>query len=103
MVFEKFNVEFTEQCIEEMTEIYNYISTNLKEDKVAKRLIKEVNKKVLALEYSPQLYIKIGSQHYLKRNYHRMVVKNYIILYTIDYENKKVFISHMIYRKRNYL
>ena len=37
MVFENLNVEFTEQCIEEMDEIYEYISTILKEDKATRR------------------------------------------------------------------
>ncbi len=27
-----FEVEFTDECIEEMTKIYEYISNNLKED-----------------------------------------------------------------------
>lgn len=53
---ESFEVEFTEECVEEMTEIYEYISNNL-----------------------------------------------YVILYTIDFEKRKVYISRMIYGRRNYL
>lgn len=100
---ERFEVEFTEQCIEEMDNIYNYISEKLKENAAAKRLIKEVNKRVLELSSSPELYMKIGKVDRLKREYHRMVVKNFVVLYTIDYENKKVFISRMIYGRQNYL
>lgn len=47
--------------------------------------------------------MKIGKKDKLKREYYRMVVKNYIILYTVDFDNKKVYISQMIYGKRNYL
>ena len=100
---EKFEVEFTEQYIEEMTEIYEYISRVLKENESAKKLMTEVNERILDLAESPELYIKIGKIDKLKRNYHRMVVKNYVILYTVDYEKKKVFISRMIYGRRNYL
>ena len=35
--------------------------------------------------------------------YRRIVIKNYVVLYTIDEENKIVYISHMYYKKRNYL
>ncbi len=47
--------------------------------------------------------MKIGKVDRLKREYHRMVVKNYVVLYTIDFEKKTVFISRMIYGRRNYL
>jgi mRNA-degrading endonuclease RelE of RelBE toxin-antitoxin system len=105
MVFNEtpFEVEFTETYIKELTEIYEYISNNLKENNIAKKLLNKVNKKVLNLAYIPELYMKIGKVDKLKRDYHKMVVKNYIILYTIDNKNKKVYASHIIYGKRDYL
>lgn len=67
MVFkeETFEVEFTEQCIEEITEIYQYISNNLKEDNAAKRLMTEVTDKILNLTNIPQLYMKIEKYIFL--------------------------------------
>ena len=41
--YEVFEVEFTEECIEEMAEIYDYISVELKGDKAARRFWKEEN------------------------------------------------------------
>lgn len=98
-----FEVEFTDESIEELSEIYEYISNKLKENNVAKRLMTEVTSRILDLAYEPELYIKIGKVDKLKREYHRMVVKNYIVLYTIDFEKRKVFISHIIYKRRSYL
>lgn len=105
MAFENktFEVEFTDECIEEMTEIYEHISNNLKENNAAKQLIKEVIDKVIDLANVPELYMKIGKADKLKREYHRMVVKNYVVLYTIDFEHRKVYVSRMIYGRRNYL
>ncbi len=100
---ELFEVEVTDECIEEMTEIYEYISNNLKEDNAAKQLMTEVTYRVLDLANAPELYMKIGKVDRLKREYHRMVVKNYVILYTIDFKKRKVYISRMIYGRRNYL
>ena len=99
---EPFEVEFTDECIEEMTEIYEYIANNLKQDNTAKKLIAEVMNRVLELANEPELYMKIGKVDRLRREYHRIVVKNYVILYTIDFEKRKVYISHMIYGRRNY-
>ena len=39
---ETYEVEFTEDCIEEMQKIYDYISKILIADKAAKRLIQEI-------------------------------------------------------------
>ena len=100
---EPFEIEFTDECIEEMQEIYEYISNNLKEDGAAKRLMRNVTDKILDLSNAPELYMKIGKVDKLKREYHRMVVKNYVVLYTIDFEERKIYISRMIYEKRNYL
>lgn len=98
----EFEVEFTNQCIEEMDEIYNYITNKLKEKEAVKRLISKVNQKILGLSKTPELYIKIGKADRLKREYHRMVVKNYVVLYTIDYNTRKIYISRMFYKRRNY-
>lgn len=99
---EPFEVEFTNECIEEITEIYQYISNNLKEENAVKRLMTEVTDRVLDLADEPELYMKIGKVDKLKREYHRIVVKNYVVLYTIDFEKRKAYISRMIYGKRNY-
>lgn len=61
----------------------------IKEDNVAKRLMTEVTDRVLDLANAPELYMKIGKVDRLKREYHRMVVKNYVILYTIDFKKEK--------------
>ena len=100
---EPFEVEFTDECIEEIIEIYEYISNQLKENTAAKRLMTEVTDRVLDLANSPELYMKIGKANDLKQEYHRMVVKNYVVLYTINFEKRIVFVSHMIYGRRNYL
>ena len=98
---EQFYVEFTEQCIREMEDIYSYITYALKENKAAKRLMKEVNKRILRLSSSPELYMKIGKIDKLKREYHRMIVKNYIVIYTIDYDKKKSFyFSYDVWKKK---
>lgn len=99
----KFTAEFTDECIEEMAEIYDYITNKLKENNAAKRLMKEVTNKILNLAKAPELYMRIGKSDRLRREYRRIVIKNYIVLYIVDFEKRKVYISHMIYGKRNYL
>lgn len=55
------------------------------------------------LAESPRLYAKIEKKDRMKREFRRIVVDNYIILYTINEDKKTVYISHMYYGKRSYL
>ena len=73
------------------------------EKEAANRLLSKVRKMTYNLKIFPRLYMKIGKLDRLNNEYHRMVVNNYIILYTIDDINQKVFISHIYYKRRNYL
>ena len=46
---------------------------------------------------------KIEKVDRVKRQYRRLVVNNYIILYTVDEKEKIVYIAHIYYGGRNYL
>ena len=97
-----YKIEFTNECISEMLEIYEYISYTLKEPEAASRIIQQFINKVSILATSPELYIKTNFFDRLKRNYHRLIIKNYILLYSIDYEQKTIFISHIVYNRRQF-
>ena len=100
---EIYKIEFTEDAREEIREIYEYISKNLVNEDAAKRLMRKMRENVMNLAEAPEIYKKIGKKDRIKREFRRMVVDNYIILYTIDESKKIVYISHMYYQKRNYL
>ena len=100
---EIYKIEFTEDAREEIREIYEYISKNLVNKEAAKRLMKKMRENVMNLAETPEIYKKIEKKDRIKREFRRMVVDNYIILYTIDESKKIIYISHMYYQKRNYL
>ncbi len=98
-----FKIEFTDEFDEEIQQVYNYISYKLIERESANRLISIIYERISNLQMFPRLYMKIGKLDRLHNEYHRMVVNNYIILYTVDDLNKKIFISHIYYKRKNYL
>ena len=100
---EIYEIEFTEDARDEIREIYEYISKNLVNENAAKRLMRKMRKSVLYLAESTKIYVKIEKKDRMKREFRRMVVDNFIVLYTIDEDKKTVYISHMYYGKRNYL
>lgn len=100
---ETYEVEFTEECIEEIRNIYEYISNKLFAKESAKKLIGLTKQHILSLKNFPNKYVKIEKFDNLKREYRRMIIKNYVVLYTIDEKHKKIYISHMYYGRMKYL
>ena len=100
---EIYEIEFTEDARDEIREIYEYISKNLVNENAAKRLMRKMRKSVLDLAEFPQKFVKIEKKDRMKREFRRMVVDNFIVLYTIDEDKKTIYISHMYYGRRNYL
>lgn len=100
---EIYEIEFTEEARDEIREIYEYISKNLVNENAAKRLMKKIKRNVMNLADFPEIYAKIEKKDKLQREFRRMIVDNFVILYTIDESKKTIYISHMYYGRRNYL
>lgn len=100
---EIYEIEFTEDCREEINEIYEYISEKLVAENSAKKLMRKMRDAVMDLSESPNLYMKIEKKDKLKREYRRIVIDNFVVLYTVDESSKKVYIAHMYYGRRDYL
>lgn len=99
----QYKVIMTPTAYREINKIYDYITEELYAKNAARDLMKKVEEEVQRLKYAPKIHTEIEKPDELKRNYRKIVIKNYIILYTIDEENNTVFISHMYYCGRNYM
>ncbi len=99
----EYSIKLADQFLEEFEEICDYISNKLKNIDASNRLREKVIDNVLLLENSPQMYTKIEKIDRTERQYRRMVVNNYVILYTIDELEKIVYVVHIYYSRRNYL
>ena len=91
------------QFSDEFKEICNYISNQLNNVNASNRLRVKVIYNVLLLEKIPKICSEIEKTDKTKRQYRRMVVNNYVILYTIDEIEKIVYVAHIYYGGRNYL
>ena len=99
----EYRVKLTDQFLDEFEEICDYISNKLKNIDASNRLREKVIYNIFLLENSPRMCIEIENADRSERQYRRLVVNNYVILYTIDEEQKIVYIAHIYYGGRNYL
>lgn len=103
MDIKKYKVIITPTAYKEINKIYDYITDDLDAEKAAKRLMNKVEQEIQRLKEMPKIHTEIEKIDELKRIYRKIVVDNYVILYTIDEDNKVIFISHMYYVGRDYM
>ena len=99
----EYRIKLTDQFLDEFEEICDYISNKLKNIDASNRLREKVIYNILLLENSPRMCTEIEKVDRTERQYRRLVVNNNVILYTIDEEEKIVYIAHIYYGGRNYL
>ncbi len=99
----EYSVEITEECQKEIRKVYAYISENLDAEISAKRMMRMIDEFINNLAYAPKMYAEIPPYTGTNMIYRRIVIKNYVLLYTIDELNKKVYISHLYYAGSDYL
>lgn len=86
---------------EEIKNIKIYISDKLQEPITARRTIRAIINEIEDLKYMPRKYKLLRKEKDIE--IHRLIVKNYVIIYRVDIKFKKVYILHIFYLKRNYL
>ena len=99
----EYEIVISDTCLEEIEENYYYIEKILKAEQAANRLIEKIIETIQGLKNSPKVYAKIEKTDRAGRDYRRIVIDNYVIIYTIIEEDKTILISHMYYGGRNYL
>lgn len=98
-----YNIKLTEEFIEEVNDICDYITNKLKEPNIANNLRKNIIHKIIILEKSPRLFPKIEKISQTKQQYRRIIVNNFIILYTINEKENRIYVAHIYYKRKNYL
>lgn len=100
---DNYRVIITPTAYKEIDKIYIYLTDELYAEIAAKNLMKKIEDKIERLRFIPKLYMEIGKVDELGRKYRRIIVNNYIILYTILENEEIVYISHIYYGRSNYI
>lgn len=98
-----YKIHFSENSLEEINEIFIYISETLKSKNASKHFINKIISKTEVLSRFPKIYSPIQKYDKLKREYRKILIDNYILLYTINEKKKIIYISHVFYSRKNYL
>ncbi|MBQ2836265.1 MAG: type II toxin-antitoxin system RelE/ParE family toxin [Clostridia bacterium] len=82
----------------ELDDIYFYIRENLKEQRIAKTIVKKIKEKIRILNDFPFAYKLIKKTKNFE--YRKFIIKNYIIIYKINLKEKEINILHIYNQKQ---
>lgn len=97
----KYIVKLSTQANEDIKEIYEYIANILCEKEIASNTVSLFEKNILSLSEMPGRCRIYESEPWQSRGVHVMSVKNYLIFYVINEEEKTVNILRILYGSRD--
>ncbi len=96
-----YKVEFLPVAKQDLTEIALYIKDELKNPSAAYNTVEKIVEAAQKLETFPYSNNVFTPVRPLKREYRKILVKNYMLFYTVDETEKLVTVSRVIYARRN--
>ena len=97
-----YKILFEKTAEEDLEEIYYYIINNFFSKDIANRLITEIYKRIQILKELPCAYPILYNYIDKRKEYRRIVVKNFSIIYYVLKEEETVVIVHIYYNKRKF-
>ena len=98
-----YKIEYLPIALNDLTSIVKYIKNELHNPQAANLLAEEIVAKIENLKDFPYAHRVYQPLKELKQEYRRLIVKNYLVFYWINEENKTITIARVIYGKRDYL
>ncbi len=98
-----YRVVVSATCKNSIFNTFEYISTNLNANNASKHLKTLISRAIENLKNSPYMYPVIKKYKGINLEYRRIVLGNFIMLYSINERNKTAYLSHFYYGKSNYL
>ena len=98
---DKYKVKVNPRAIRELDHIYEYIANVKLAPENAKEQVDRIKKAILGLETFPQSHQERNEGRYAAKDYHQLLIDNYIAIFRIDEPNKTVYVVTIQYQGRN--
>ena len=98
-----FQVKYSEQAAQDLSDIIEYISGILCNPGAAERFYDEVNKKRQNISKNPFMYPLSRDEKLNIEGYHVVVIMNYLLFYFIDEADMVVYIVRIVYGKQDFI
>lgn len=97
----RYEVKITAQSIEQIEEIVQYISKNLSAPETAREWADALQREIRKLNSMPSRHPLVEEEPWHNRGIRKMPFKNFIVYYLIDENKKVVWVTAVIYGRRD--
>ena len=97
-----YQLEYLPIARQDMVETIRYINHDLCNPLAAEKLSEEMIEAAELLKKFPYINAVYRAMKPLKNEYRKLIVRNYIMFYWVDEEEKRITISRVIYARRDY-
>lgn len=94
-------VGYTDKALQDLRDIYDYISVELNEPRIAATQSKRIRDEVLSLNVFPKRYKAVDWEPWSKCGMHQMPVDNFVVFYIVSDDVTAVRIVRIFYGKRD--
>ena len=93
---------FAPEFVKDLENTFDYISAILKVPNAAKKLMKKIDDSIIKLKEMPYMY-PLCSEPLDALGYRKIVIENYILIYSVDEKSETVNLRRSFYGKRKYI
>ena len=97
-----YNLVITNDANNELDKIVDYIAVNLQNTKAASDFLDQVDSSYDLLIDNPRIYQLCDYPAFKEKQYRKVVINNYIMIYKIDEATNTVNVMHFFYGTRDY-
>ena len=97
-----YQLEYLPIAKQDMVDIVKYISHDLCNPSAAETLAEEMIESAERLTEFPYINAVYQAVKPLRREYRKLIVRNYIMFYWIDEGEKRVTVARVVYARRDY-
>ena len=97
----RYEVKLTPQAFEQIEETVQYISKILLEPEIARKWADTLQSEIKKLDSMPSRYPLTEEEPWHTKGIRKMPVKNFLVYYLVDDEKKAVWVTAVIYGRRD--
>lgn len=98
----KYRVDISEPAENDLRDIVRYISAQLSAPMTALKMMDTLQEVITGLKVIPQKFPPVADERLAMLGYRKLLVKNYIVFFTIDEKSKVVDVERILYARRDW-
>ncbi|HAG10324.1 MAG TPA: type II toxin-antitoxin system RelE/ParE family toxin [Desulfotomaculum sp.] len=98
----KYRVDVSEPAENDLRDIVRYISAQLSASMTALQMMDTVEEAIMGLAVMPQKCPPVTDERLAIMGYRKLLIKNYIVFFTIDEKSKVVDVERILYARRDW-